>query len=292
MRLPRDMGPIHIVGIGGIGMSAIAEILNARGYKVQGADQSDGANVARLQAKGIIVAVGHRPENLGDARHIVISSAVKPGNPEFDAARARGLTIIRRAEILAEIMRDYATISITGTHGKTTTTSLTAHVLTACGADPTVINGGVLVDWGSNARIGKSPWMVVEADESDGTFARLPTQIGVCTNIDPEHLDYFGSVDAMHKEFEIFYRNIPFYGAIVTCLDHPVVRAMIAKLDLRSDGRRLLTYGVHADADLRLLDARIEGRMTIFDAALSDRVRGGARRLDGLRCRCPGGTTR
>jgi UDP-N-acetylmuramate--alanine ligase len=288
MRLPADMGPIHIVGIGGIGMSAIAEVLQARGFTVQGSDQSAGANVTRLQAKGIPVALGHRPENLGEARHIVISSAVKPGNPEFDAARERGLTIIRRAEMLAEIMRDYATISVTGTHGKTTTTSLTAHVLTACGADPTVINGGVLVDWGSNARTGKSPWMVVEADESDGTFARLPTQIGVVTNIDPEHLDYFGSVEAMHKEFEIFYRSIPFYGAIITCLDHPVVAQMIEKLELRRDGRRLLTYGVHADTDLRLLDARIDGRMTTFDVQLSDRVRGGPLRLDGLTVPMPG----
>ena len=288
MRLPATTDPIHIIGIGGIGMSAIAEVLHARGISVQGSDQSASANVTRLQAKGIPVAVGHRAENLGAARHIVISSAVKPGNPEFDAARAAGLTIIRRAEMLAEIMRDNATISITGTHGKTTTTSLTAHVLTACGADPTVINGGVLVDWGSNARLGKSPWMVVEADESDGTFARLPTQIGVVTNIDPEHLDYFGTVAAMHKEFEIFYRSIPFYGAIVTCLDHPVVAAMIDRLELRSDGRRLLTYGVHADADLRLVDARIDGRMTIFDAQFSDRVKGGARRLDRLVVPMPG----
>jgi UDP-N-acetylmuramate--alanine ligase len=288
MRLPADMGPIHIVGIGGIGMSAIAEVLLARGFTVQGSDQSAGANVTRLLALGIPVAVGHRPENLGAARHIVISSAVKPGNPELDAARDRGLTIIRRAEMLAEIMRDYATISITGTHGKTTTTSLTAHILTACGVDPTVINGGVLVDWGSNARVGRSPWMVVEADESDGTFARLPTQIGVVTNIDPEHLDYFGSVEAMHKEFEIFYRSVPSYGCIVTCLDHPVAAQMIARLDLRRDGRRLLTYGEHTDADLRLVDARINGRMTVFDCALSDRVKGGARHLEGLRVPIPG----
>jgi UDP-N-acetylmuramate--alanine ligase len=288
MRLPSGIGPIHIVGIGGIGMSAIAEVLHARGIAVQGSDQSAGANVSRLQAKGIPVAVGHRPENLGAARHVVISSAVKAGNPELDAARARGLTIIRRAEMLAEIMRDHATISVTGTHGKTTTTSLIAHLLTACGTDPTVINGGVLVDWGSNARLGRSPWMVVEADESDGTFARLPTEIGVVTNIDPEHLDYFGSIEAMHNEFAIFYRNIPFYGAIVTCLDHPVVRQMIDRLDLRRDGRRLLTYGTHADCDLRLAGSRIDGRMTTFDAVLSDRVRGGARRLDGLRVPMPG----
>jgi UDP-N-acetylmuramate--alanine ligase len=288
MRLPPDSGAIHIIGIGGIGMSAIAEVLLARGFTVQGSDQSAGANVSRLQALGIAIAIGHRPENLGAARHIVISSAVKPGNPEFDAARAQGLTIIRRAEMLAELMRGSATISITGTHGKTTTTSLTAHILTACGIDPTVINGGVLVDWGSNARIGGSPWMVVEADESDGTFARLPTQIGVVTNIDAEHLDYFGTVEAMHKEFEIFYRNIPFYGAIVTCLDHPVVAQMIDTLDLRRDGRRLLTYGVHANADLRLLDVRANGRVTEFDVALSDRVRGGAQVLKGLRVPMPG----
>lgn len=288
MRLPAGTGPVHIIGIGGIGMSAIAEILEARGIEVQGSDQAASANVTRLVAKGIQVAVGHRAENIGRARHIVISSAVKPGNPEFDAARARGLTIIRRAEILAEIMRDHATIAVTGTHGKTTTTSLTAHLLTACGVDPTVINGGVLVEWGSNARLGTSPWMVVEADESDGTFARLPTQIGVVTNIDPEHLDYFGTVEAMHKEFEIFFSNIPFYGAIVTCLDHPVIASMIERLDLRRDGRRLLTYGEHEDADLRLLGARVEGRVTIFDCAMSDRVRGGARIIRNLRVPIPG----
>jgi UDP-N-acetylmuramate--alanine ligase len=288
MRLPEGTGPIHIIGIGGIGMSAIAEVLHARGIKVQGSDQSAGANVTRLQTLGIPVAVGHRAENLGDARHIVISSAVKAGNPEFDAARAQGLTIIRRAEILAEIMRDHATVSVTGTHGKTTTTSILAHLMTACGADPTVITGGVIVDWGSNARLGKSQWMVVEADESDGTFARLPTQIGVVTNVDPEHLDYFGTVEAMHTEFEIFYRSIPFYGLIVTCLDHPVVAGMIDKLELRRDGRRLLTYGEHADADLRLLGARIEGRSTVFNAQLSDRVRGGARVLKELRVPVPG----
>ncbi len=288
MRLPAGLGPIHIIGIGGIGMSAIAEVLHARGIKVQGSDQSHGANVSRLQALGIPVAIGHRAENLGTARHIVISSAVKPGNPEFDAARSQGLTVIRRAEMLAEIMRDYATISVTGTHGKTTTTSILAHLLTACGVDPTVITGGVIVDWKTNARTGQSPWMVVEADESDGTFARLPTEIGIVTNIDPEHLDYFGSVEAMHKEFEIFYRNIPFYGLIVTCLDHPVVASMIGKLDLRRDGRRLLTYGLDADADLRLLDARIKGRTTVFDAQFSKRVAGGARTLQQLRVPVPG----
>ncbi len=288
MQLPHLATPVHIIGIGGIGMSAIAEVLHARGFAVQGSDQSDGDNVERLRRLGIAVSVGHRAENLGMARHIVMSSAVKPGNPEFDAARARGLTIMSRADMLAELMRANATISVTGTHGKTTTTSLTAHLLTAGGIDPTVITGGVIVDWDSNARLGRSPWMVVEADESDGTFARLPTLVGVVTNIDPEHLDYFGTVEAMHREFEIFYRNIPFYGLIVTCLDHPVVASMIEKLDLRRDGRRLLTYGASPDADLALTAFRIEGRATIFDAVLSDRVPGGGRRLDGWRVPIPG----
>jgi UDP-N-acetylmuramate--alanine ligase len=288
MKLPEGVGPIHIIGIGGIGMSAIAEVMHGRGMQVHGSDQSSSANVVRLQKLGLAISIGHHADNLGDARYVVISSAVKAGNPEFDAAQQRGLTIIRRAEMLAELMRDAATISVTGTHGKTTTTSITAHLLTAGGLDPTVITGGVVVDWRTNARLGQSPWMVVEADESDGTFSRLPTQIGVVTNIDPEHLDYFGSVDAMHAEFETFYRNIPFYGLIVTCIDHPVVARMVGKLNLRGEGRRLLTYGSDAQADLRLIDFRIQGRATIFSAQLSGRVKGGARLLANLRVPVPG----
>lgn len=281
MQMPADMGPVHILGIGGIGMSAIAEILHSRGYTVQGSDQKDSANVKRLRAKGMRVFVGHDAVNLVGARYAVISSAVKPGNPELEAARARGLPIIRRAEMLAELMRLYATVSVTGTHGKTTTTSLIAHVFTVGGLDPTVITGGIINEWGSNARRGEGPWMIVEADESDGTFTKIPTQIGVVTNIDPEHLDHFGTVDNMHREYEAFLRGIPFYGLAVACVDHPVVGRLIERLQLRRDGRRLLTYGTAPGADLLLRSVRAEGTTTVFDALLSPRVRGGQRTLSG-----------
>lgn len=279
MQMPAKLGPIHIVGIGGIGMSAIAEVLHDQGFTVQGSDQKDGYNLDRLRAKGMKIFVGHDARNVDGAAYVVISTAVKAGNPELDGARATGLPVIRRAEILAEIMRRYSTISVTGTHGKTTTTSLIAHLLADTGKDPTVITGGIILDWASNARLGKGPWMVVEADESDGTFARIPTEIGIVTNIDPEHLDYFGTVENMHREFAEFMTQIPFYGLLVVCIDHPVARDMIGKLGLRRDARRLLTYGEHPDADLRLTKVDVIGRNTTFDAYLSGRVRGGARRL-------------
>ncbi len=281
MQMPRETGPIHIMGVGGIGMSAIAEILHAKGYTVQGSDQKESANVRRLRAKGIRVFVGHDPINLVGARYVVISTAIRKENPELQAARAKGLPIIRRAEMLAELMRLYGTVSVTGTHGKTTTTSLIAHIFTAAGEDPTVITGGIINDWGSNARLGNGPWMIVEADESDGTFVKLPTQIGVVTNIDPEHLDYFKTVENMHREFEAFFRNIPFYGLTVACSDHPVVADMLQRLELRRDGRRLLTYGTSQGADLVLANARVEGHKTFFDAELGHAVRGGARALKG-----------
>lgn len=281
MQMPRELGTFHIIGIGGIGMSAIAEILLAKGYAVQGSDQKDSANVRRLRAKGVRVFIGHDPVNLVGARFVVISSAVKATNPELEGARAKGLPIIRRAEILAELMRHYATISVTGTHGKTTTTSLIAHVFTASSEDPTVISGGIISDWGSNARLGKGRWMIVEADESDGTFVRLPTEIGIVTNIDPEHLDHFGSVESMHREYENFLRNIPFYGLAVTCLDHPVAREMVERLELRRDGRRLLTYGTTEGADLRLLSIRQDRGRMVIDADLSARVAGGERTIRG-----------
>jgi UDP-N-acetylmuramate--alanine ligase len=288
MRMPETLGPIHIVGIGGIGMSAIAEVLHARGYTVQGSDKSDGANVQRLRKLGIRVFVGHAAINLIGAQIVVISTAVKPGNPELDGARAKGLTILRRSDMLAEIMRLYSTISVTGTHGKTTTTSIIAHLLAHGGTDPTVITGGIVLDWGTNARLGKGRWMVVEADESDGTFVRIPTEIGVVTNIDPEHLDYFGSVENMHAAFAQFFTQIPFYGLAVACIDHPVARGMIETLDLRTDGRRLLTYGRSADADLKLTGAKVAGRLTTFDVELGARVPGGARKLTGLEVPVPG----
>ncbi len=288
MQMPRDLGTFHIIGIGGIGMSAIAEVLLAKGYSVQGSDQKDSANVRRLRAKGVRVFVGHDAVNLVGARQVVISTAVKKGNPELEAARQRGLPIIRRAEMLAELMRLYSTISITGTHGKTTTSSLISQMLETAGLDPTVITGGIINSWGTNARLGNGRWMVVEADESDGTFTRLPTEIGIVTNIDPEHLDYFGSVAAMHAEYEAFMRNVPFYGLLVACIDHPVVAEMIARLDLRRDGRRLLTYGTRPEADLVLAAHRQEGHVSLFDVHLGARVAGGARVLEGLSLPLPG----
>ena len=279
MQMPRDVGTFHIIGIGGIGMSAIAEILLAKGYTVQGSDQKDGANVRRLRAKGIRIFIGHDAINLVGARTVVISTAVKKGNPELEAARAKGLQIVRRAEILAELMRLYRTVSVTGTHGKTTTTSLLAHIYTECRLDPTVITGGIINAWGSNARLGQSPWMIVEADESDGTFTKLPTEIGIVTNIDPEHLDHFKTVENMHREFEAFYKNIPFYGLAVTCIDHPVVRDMIERLALRNDGRRLLTYGAAEGSDLLLRGISFDRGQMLFDADLGPRVKGGARQL-------------
>jgi UDP-N-acetylmuramate--alanine ligase len=289
MEMPSELGTFHIIGIGGIGMSAIAEILMDKGYSVQGSDQRDSANVERLRARGVRVFIGHDAVNLVGARQVVISSAVKDGNPELVAARKRGLPIIRRAEMLAELMRLYSTISVTGTHGKTSTTSLIAHILTSAGVDPTVIAGGIIRDWGTNARLGSGRYMVVEADESDGTFVRLPTEIGVITNADPEHLDYFGTVEAMHAAYEAFIRNIPFYGLVIACVDHQVVAGMISRLDLRRDGRRLFTYGQSENADIRLKSMATEGSSAILEVELGERVTGTApRRLSNLRLASPG----
>ena len=279
---PDKTGPFHIVGIGGIGMSAIAEVMHTRGFHVQGSDLKDGANLARLRAKGISCLIGHDPSNIDGASYLVISSAVKPGNPEFEAARERGIPIIRRAEMLAELMRPCATVSITGTHGKTTTTSLIADVFKAAQLDPTVITGGIINAWGSNARIGRGKWMVVEADESDGTFLKLPTQIGVITNIDPEHMDYWPSVEALHLAFSQFIEAIPFYGLAVPCIDHPVVRELLAKLGGAANGRRTVTYGVARDADIRLINLRPNHNSITFDADLGPGVKGGARKLEDL----------
>ncbi len=288
MQMPQQAGTFHIIGIGGIGMSAIAEILVAKGFRVQGSDQKDGVNIRRLRDKGVRVFIGHDVVNLVGARHVVLSTAVKDANPELRAAREKGLPIIRRAEMLAELMRMHSTVSVTGTHGKTSTTSLIAHIFVQCGLDPTVITGGIINDWGSNARLGKGDWMIVEADESDGTFTKLPTQIGVVTNIDPEHLDYFGSVETMHREYETFYKNIPFYGLAVTCVDHPVVREMIARLGLRHDGRRLQTYSTSPGADLYVENLRQQGGTIIFDVRLGERVVGGARVIQGVTLPTPG----
>ena len=284
MRLPHpdEAGLFHIVGIGGIGMSAIAEVMHTRGYRVQGSDLKDGTNLERLRGHGIQSLIGHDPANVAGAAHLVISSAVKPGNPEFEAAKERGIPIIRRAEMLAELMRPCATVSITGTHGKTTTTSLIADLLKGADLDPTVIAGGIINAWGTNARIGKGDWMVVEADEFDGTFLKLPTQIGVVTNIDPEHMDYWPSLPALHQAFQQFIEAIPFYGLAVACIDHPVVRELLAKLGGAANGRRTLTYGVARDADIRLSNLRPDHNRITFDADLGPAVKGGTRKLEDL----------
>ncbi|MGI9408182.1 MAG: UDP-N-acetylmuramate--L-alanine ligase [Hyphomicrobiaceae bacterium] len=287
MRIPHGIGPFHIVGIGGIGMSAVAEILMELGYEVQSSDMKESANVDRLRQRGIRVFIGHDAVNLVGARYVVISSAVKPGNPELDAARLKGIPIISRAEMLAELMRFCSTVSVTGTHGKTTTTSMIAHLFDAAGLNPTAMSGGIINDWGTNARHGTGDWMVVEADESDGTFIRLPTEIGVVTNIDPEHLDYYGSVEAMHMAFRTFFERIPFYGCAVAGIDHPVVRELLDDLH-RENRRRVLTYGVSEDADLRLHDHRSEGAMSVFNVACGPRVKGGQRILENLRLPSPG----
>jgi UDP-N-acetylmuramate--alanine ligase len=279
---PDKTGLFHIVGIGGIGMSAIAEVMHTRGYRVQGSDLKDGANLERLRRRGIPCLIGHDPDNVKGAAYLVISSAVKAGNPEFEAAKERGIPIIRRAEMLAELMRPCATVSITGTHGKTTTTSLIADLLKGANLDPTVIAGGIINAWGTNARIGKGEWMVVEADESDGTFLKLPTQIGVVTNIDPEHMDYWPSLAALHLAFQQFIEAIPFYGVAVACIDHPVVRELLAKLGGAANGRRTLTYGVARDADIRLGNLRPDHNKITFDADLGPAVKGGTRKLEDL----------
>src|SRR5213595_2827303 len=219
MRLPREIGPIHFVGIGGIGMSGIAEVLCNLGYSVQGSDASESANVNRLRDKGIRISIGHKPENLAGADVVVVSTAIKRDNPELLAARAQRIPVVRRAEMLAELMRLKSCVAIAGTHGKTTTTSMVASLLDAGDLDPTVINGGIINAYGTNTRLGAGDWMVVEADESDGTFTRLPATIAIVTNIDPEHLDFYGNFDALRQAFEDFVGNIPFYGFAALCID-------------------------------------------------------------------------
>jgi UDP-N-acetylmuramate--alanine ligase len=264
--LPRAIGPLHFIGIGGIGMSGIAEVLHNLGYRIQGSDLADGANVRRLVDLGIPVTIGHDGGNLGAAEVIVTSSAVKPDNPEVVAARIRRLPVVRRAEMLAELMRLKWSLAIAGTHGKTTTTSMIGTLLEAAQLDPTVINGGIINAYGTNTRLGAGDWMVVEADESDGTFTRLPATIAIVTNIDPEHLDFYGSFDALRQAFETFVSNIPFYGFVALCIDHPVVRGMIPSL---SD-RRVLTYGFSPQADIRAVDVRLGSDGARFDATVSD----------------------
>ncbi len=264
-KLPTEMGPIHFVGIGGIGMSGIAEVLLNHGYRVQGSDLKASAITRRLEELGAQVFTGQAPENLKGAEVVVISSAIKPGNPELDAARARGLPVVRRAEMLAELMRLKSNIAVAGTHGKTTTTTLIAELLVKGGIDPTVVNGGVIHAYGSNARMGQGEWMVVEADESDGTFNRLPATIAVVTNIDPEHMDHWHSFDALRQGFHDFVSGIPFYGLAVCCTDHPEVQALVGRIT----DRRVVTFGFNAQADVRAVNLSYEGGAAHFDIELA-----------------------
>ncbi|MEF0938845.1 UDP-N-acetylmuramate--L-alanine ligase [Rhizobium sp. BR 362] len=270
MKLPKAIGLVHFIGIGGIGMSGIAEVLHNLGHRVQGSDQSESANVQRLRDKGIAVHIGHKAENLGDAEVVVVSTAIKKNNPELVAAREKLLPVVRRAEMLAELMRFRNAIAIGGTHGKTTTTSLVATLLEAGGLDPTVINGGIINAYGTNARMGEGEWMVVEADESDGTFLKLPADVAVVTNIDPEHLDHYGNFDAVRAAFRQFVENVPFYGFGVMCLDHPEVQSLVGRIE----DRKVITYGENPQADVRFKNVRIDGTRSLFDIEIRRRRTG------------------
>lgn len=277
--LPLSIGTIHFVGIGGIGMSGIAEVLHMLGYKVQGSDISENANVLRLRKLGITVAIGHDEANLGTAQVVVTSTAVKKDNPEVLAARSRLIPVVRRAEMLAELMRLRWAVAIGGTHGKTTTTSLVACVLEQARLDPTVINGGIIEAYGTNTRMGSGDWMVVEADESDGSFLRLPAVIAVVTNMDPEHLDHWGTAEAMQAAYDQFVSNIPFYGFAVLCIDHPAVQQMIPRL---SD-HRIVTYGFSPQADVRA-DKLITDRLgATFEVVITSRTQKTTRRAGPFR---------
>jgi UDP-N-acetylmuramate--alanine ligase len=284
MNLPKNLGPIHFVGIGGIGMSGIAEVLLNLGYAVQGSDAADNANVKRLREKGATVFVGHRAENVGEAGVVVVSTAIRRDNPELMAAREKRIPVVRRAEMLAELMRLKKAVAIAGTHGKTTTTSMVATLLDAGGFDPTVVNGGIINSYGTNARVGAGEWMVVEADESDGTFLKLPANVAVVTNIDPEHLDHFKTFDAIKEAFRSLVENLPFYGFAVMCLDHPAVQELVGKIE----DRRVVTYGENPQADARLMNIDLSGGQSKFDVLIRDRASGAETRIDALVVPMPG----
>ena len=278
-----DIGTIHFIGIGGIGMSGIAEVMHNMGYSVQGSDVAEGYVVQGLRDRGIKVMIGHKPENLGDAAVVVTSTAIKRGNPEVELALERRVPVIRRAEMLAELMRLKSTVAVAGTHGKTTTTSMVAALLDAGGIDPTVINGGIINSYGSNARLGSSDWMVVEADESDGSFLRLDGTVAVVTNIDPEHLDHYGDFDAVKDAFVEFVENVPFYGAALLCLDHPEVQAILPRVQ----DKRIVTYGFSAQADIRGDNVTPVPGGNRFDVQVRERD-GSTRRITGVELPMPG----
>ncbi len=284
LSLPFKVGVIHFVGIGGIGMSGIAEVMNNLGYDVQGSDLADSANVKRLREMGVAVHIGHEADHLGAAEVVVISSAVKADNPELVAARARLLPVLRRAEMLAELMRLKWCIAVAGTHGKTTTTSMIAAIVDRAGLDPTVINGGIINAYGSNARLGDGDWMVVEADESDGTFLNLPATIAVITNLDPEHLDHYGDFETLKAAFQTFLEKLPFYGFGVACLDDADVQTVIGRVT----DRRIITYGENLQADVRVFDVTYGNGGAQFSVSITGRARGEARELLNLALPMPG----
>ena len=281
--VPTDIGTIHFVGIGGIGMSGIAEVMNNLGYNVQGSDLKEGPAIERLRARGVKVAIGHAPENVEGAAVVVTSTAVKRTNPEVAYALENRIPVVRRAEMLAELMRLKSTVAVAGTHGKTTTTSMIAALLDCGDIDPTVINGGIIEQYGSNARLGDSDWMVVEADESDGSFLRLDGTIAVVTNIDPEHLDHYGSFDGVKDAFVEFIHNVPFYGAAILCIDHPEVQAVIAKVR----DRNVVTYGFNLQADICGVNVRPDAGGNVFDVIVRRRGQED-RRIEGVRLPMPG----
>ena len=282
-QLQTDIGTIHFVGIGGIGMSGIAEVMHILGYQVQGSDVAEGYVVEGLRKVGIRVKIGHSADNLGDAAVVVVSTAIRKDNPELVCAYERRIPVVRRAEMLAELMRLKSTVAVAGTHGKTTTTSMIAALLDAGGIDPTVINGGIINAYGSNARLGTSDWMVVEADESDGSFLRLDGQIAVVTNIDPEHLDHYGSFEKVKDAFVEFVENVPFYGAALLCVDHPEVQTIIPRLR----DRRVVTYGFAALADVRGANVRPDASGNVFDVSVRDRA-GEVRTIQDIHLPMPG----
>jgi len=282
--LPIDIGILHFVGIGGIGMSGIAEVMHNLGYRVQGSDIVETYNVRRLRVLGIKVMIGHQVANVDGASVLVVSSAIQPNNPEVTEARARLMPVVRRAEMLAELMRLKWSIAIGGTHGKTTTTSMIAAMLDAAGLDPTVINGGIINAYDTNARLGTGDWMVVEADESDGSFTRLPATIAVVTNIDPEHMEFYGSFDRVRQAYQTFVENIPFYGFAVLCLDHAEVQAMVARIT----DRRMITYGMSPQAEVRAHNLRLEPDGTRYDVIADLRQRGTVHEINNLKLHMPG----
>ena len=282
--IPFDIGTVHFVGIGGIGMSGIAEVMHNLGYNVQGSDISANPNVDRLQGLGIKVMIGQVAENVADAQVLVVSTAIKADNPEVVEARARSIPVVRRAEMLAELMRLKWCVSVAGTHGKTTTTSMVATVLETAGIDPTVINGGIINSYGTNARLGEGDWMVVEADESDGTFVKLPATIAVVTNLDAEHLDFYGTFEAEKEAFKTFLERVPFYGAAVLCVDHPEVQGLIANIQ----DRKFITYGLSAQADVQAVNITPSAGAVTFDVRLRALAGQEARVIEGITLPMPG----